>query len=277
MAKTRLGRIGFIGAGRMGTGLIQSLLNAGAARKADLRASDAQADARARLTRATGITTTHDNRQVARFAPLVVLAVKPQVLPDVLAGLGDAITADHLVVSIAAGVRVAQVEAALGEGARVVRVMPNVACMVGEAASAYCLGRRAQSADAKRVEALLSATGRCLRVDETLMDAVTGLSGSGPAFAAMVIGALADGGVKVGLPRDTATRLAAQTVLGAARMILDAGVSPEALKDMVTSPGGTTIAGVHALEIGGLRAALIDAVEAATRRSRELGEPTQDT
>ena len=274
MAKTTWGRIGFIGSGRMGTGLMQSLVGAGTVQKRDLMASDAQADARRRLTQTCGIKTTADNVAVARFADTVVLAVKPQVLADVLAGLRGAITPAHLVVSIAAGVRLARLEDALDPGVRVVRVMPNVACVVGEAASAYCLGRHARAADARTVEALLGATGRCMRVDEEMMDAVTGLSGSGPAFAAMVIGALADGGVKVGLSRPVATALAAQTVLGAARMILDQNLTPEALKDMVTSPGGTTIAGVHALESGRLRAALINAVEAATCRSRELGQPS---
>ena len=274
MAKTTWGRIGFIGSGRMGTGLMQSLVGAGTVQKRDLMASDAQADARRRLTQTCGIKTTADNVAVARFADTVVLAVKPQVLADVLAGLRGAITPAHLVVSIAAGVRLARLEDALDPGVRVVRVMPNVACVVGEAASAYCLGRHARAADARTVEALLGATGRCMRVDEEMMDAVTGISGSGPAFAAMVIGALADGGVKVGLSRPVATALAAQTVLGAARMILDQNLTPEALKDMVTSPGGTTIAGVHALESGRLRAALINAVEAATCRSRELGQPS---
>lgn len=271
MAKKSLGRIGFVGAGRMATGLMKSLLGGGAVQKRGLLASDTQADARRRLTRDTGVRATPDNHDVVHFAQTLVLAVKPQVLDEVLAQIRPVVSADHLVVSIAAGVRVAQLEGALASGVRVVRVMPNVSCLVGEAASAYCLGRRARAGDARTVEAMLSATGRCMRVDEKLMDAVTGLSGSGPAFAAMVIGALADGGVKVGLPREVATTLAAQTVLGAGRMILEAGFTPAELKDMVTSPGGTTIAGVHALERGGLRAALIDAVESATRRSQELG------
>lgn len=271
MAKKQLGRIGFIGAGRMGTGLMQGLIETGTVSKRDLMASDAQADARQRLTKTLGVKTAADNREVADFAQTIVLAVKPQMLAAVLDGLRDAVTPAHLVVSIAAGVPLHRLERALVPGVRVVRVMPNVACMVGEAASAYCLGKRARAADARVVEAVLDSAGRCIQVNENLMDAVTGLSGSGPAFAATVIGALADGGVKVGLHRDVATMLAAQTVLGAARMILDGKTTPEALKDMVTSPGGTTIAGMHALEAGGLRAALIDAVEVATRRSQELG------
>ena len=274
MAKKSLGRIGFVGAGRMATGLMQSLLNAGAVRKSDLMASDVQADARRRLTQAIGVKTTADNNAVLRFAPTVVLAVKPQVIDDVLASIKPCVTRDHLLVSIAAGVRIERLEDALGAGVRVARVMPNVHCVVGEAASAYCMGSRARAADARTVEALLGAAGRCMPVDETLMDAVTGLSGSGPAFVALVIGALADGGVKVGLAREVATLLAAQTVLGAGKMILEAGLTPEQLKDMVPSPGGTTIAGIHVLERGGLRAALMAAVEAATRRSEELGRPS---
>ena len=175
-----------------------------------------------------------------------------------------------VVVSIAAGIPLAALAAAAGAGARLVRVMPNTPCLVGETAAAMCLGGAADEGDADTVRTLFAAVGVVHRVDERLLSAVTGLSGSGPAYGFLAIEALADGGVRAGLPRDIATQLAAQTLLGAARMVLETGKHPGALKDMVTSPAGTTIAGVAALERGGLRAAFMEAVAAATARAEEL-------
>ena len=201
----------------------------------------------------------------------MVLAVKPQSITQLLEEIRPGLTPEHLLISIAAGVTLRQLEAKLGP-VRLVRVMPNTPCLVGAGASGYTPGGSATQDDVALVDRLLNAIGRAYRVPEGLLDAVTGLSGSGPAFVAVIIEALSDGGVRVGLPRDVATALAAQTLLGTARMVLEAGLHPAVLKDMVSSPGGTTIAGLHALEHGGMRAALMDAVEAATRRATELGK-----
>jgi pyrroline-5-carboxylate reductase len=190
----------------------------------------------------------------------------------VLAEIKPVITPRHLVVSIAAGITLRQLGEGLGADRRIIRVMPNTPCLVGAGASGYCLGSVATAEDGVLVERILTAVGRAYRLPENLLDAVTGLSSSGPAFVAVMIEALSDGGVRMGLPRDVATALAAQTVFGTAKMVLEAGLHPGVLKDMVASPGGTTIAGLHALERGGLRAALMDAVEAATRRAVELGK-----
>jgi len=263
-------RWGFIGSGRMATALIRGMLRAGTAEPGAVTASDPVEPARSALRAATGVTVTESNAEVARRSDVIVLAVKPQGMARVLEGLRPDVTPDHLVVSIAAGVSLSALAAGLGPDRRLVRVMPNTPALVGEGASGYCLGPHARPDDEGVVRACCEAVGRAHRVPESLLDAVTGLSGSGPAFVYMIIEALSDGGVRVGLPRDVATSLAAQTVLGAAKMVLETGDHPGVLKDQVTSPGGTTIAGVHALERGGLRAALIDAVEAATRRSAEL-------
>ena len=208
--------------------------------------------------------------QVAQNADVIFIAVKPQYVDTVLREVAPYLRADSVVVSIAAGIPLAALAAAAGPTTRLVRVMPNTPCLVGETAAAMCLGGAADEGDADTVRALFSAVGVVHRVDERLLSAVTGLSGSGPAYGFLAIEALADGGVRAGLPRDIATQLAAQTLLGAARMVLETGKHPGALKDMVTSPAGTTIAGVAALERGGLRAAFMEAVACATARAEEL-------
>jgi pyrroline-5-carboxylate reductase len=263
-------RWGFIGAGRMATALIRGLLRAGTARPEAICASDPLEPARTALAAETGVTVVVSNEAVAGRSDVLVLAVKPQSMAEVLEGLRPLVTPDHLVVSIAAGVSLATIAGALGPGRRLARVMPNTPALIGAGAAGFCLGPGARPSDEALVVSCLTAVGRAYRVPESLLDAVTGLSGSGPAFVYVVIEALSDGGVRVGLPRDVATALAAQTVLGAAQMVLETGSHPGVLKDQVTSPGGTTIAGLHALERGGLRAALIDAVEAATLRSAQL-------
>jgi pyrroline-5-carboxylate reductase len=271
MADTGL-QVGFLGAGRMATALARAWVGAGLVRAADCRASDPAAQARAAFTAEAGCPAGPDNRAVAAAADLLVLAVKPQSLPALLAEVRPVLADRHpLVVSIAAGVSLRQLAGGLPSHTRLVRVMPNTPCLVGASASGYSPGEAATPHDVALVDRLLNAVGHAFRVPEGLLDAVTGLSASGPAFVYVMIEALSDGGVRVGLPRDVALALAAQTVFGAAKMVLETGLHPGALKDMVASPGGTTIAGLHALERAAVRGALMDAVEAATRRSVELG------
>lgn len=264
-------RCGFLGAGKMATALARGWLSAGLIAADRTLASDPVPAARDAFSRDTSLKATTDNREVVTASDLLVLAVKPQSMAALLAEIKPHVTERHLVVSIAAGITLKQIGEALGNR-RLVRVMPNTPCLVNASASGYSPGQAATADDAALVERLLNAVGRAYRVPEHLLDAVTGLSGSGPAFVYVMIEALSDGGVRVGLPRDVATALAAQMVLGSAKMVLETGMHTGALKDMVTSPGGTTIAGLHALERGGLRAALMDAVEAATKRSAELGK-----
>ncbi len=264
-------RVGFLGAGKMATALAVGWLRAGLLQTASLRASDPSAGARSAFAQEVGVTPTNDNRAVVRESDVVLLAVKPQMMAQVLAEIAPEVTERHLIVSIAAGIPLQQIAKTLGER-RLVRVMPNTPCLVGASASAYALGSRATADDQQIVDRLLSGVGRAIQVPERLLDAVTGLSGSGPAYVFLLLEALSDGGVRMGLPRDAAQLLAAQTLFGAAKMALETGLHPGVLKDMVTSPGGTTIAGLHALERGGVRAALMNAVEAATLRSIELGQ-----
>jgi pyrroline-5-carboxylate reductase len=265
-------RVALLGAGNMAGALIRGLLASGAARAEQIRASDVRGERLAELSRAHGIVTTSSNRELAEWANLVVLSVKPQVVDRVLDELSAALQTGTLVVSIAAGVPLSALEARLAPGTAVVRAMPNTPAIVLAGATAIAAGTHAGSEEMQAARALFDAIGRTVVLEEPLLDAVTGLSGSGPAYVMTVIDALADAGVKVGLPRDTALLLAAQTLLGSAKLQLETGEHPGKLKDMVTSPGGTAITGLHALESGGLRRALIDAVEAATRRSAALGE-----
>jgi pyrroline-5-carboxylate reductase len=218
------------------------------------------------------VKTTAFNPDVLKFANVIVLAVKPDLVNDVLAEVRPHFTEKHLLISIAAGVPIARLESALPPGARVVRVMPNTPALVGASASAFTPGQAAQPEDAQLTQKLFAAVGVAYPVKEALLDAVTGLSGSGPAYVFLIIEGLSDGGVAAGLPRDIATQLAAQTLLGSAKLLLETGQHPAALKDMVTSPGGTTIEGLHELEKAGVRGALINAVRAATEKSKKLGQ-----
>ena len=263
---------GFLGAGKMATALARGWLAAGLVSGDRSLASDPVPQARESFHAETGLRATAVNREVVETSDLLVLAVKPQSMPALLAEIRPWVAGRHLVISIAAGITLRQLADGLGGDSRLVRVMPNTPCLVGASAAGYSPGSAASADDCALVDRLLNAVGRAFRLPESLLDAVTGLSSSGPAFVYVVIEALSDGGVRVGLPREVATALAAQTVLGAAKMVLETGQHTGILKDMVTSPGGTTIAGLHALERGGLRAALMDAVEAATRRATELGE-----
>ncbi len=263
--------IGFLGAGKMATALARGFLRAGLVSSDRLLAADPSPGARAAFEQETGARALADNGEVTRRADLLIVAVKPTQVLEALSGVAALIVPRHLVVSIAAGVPLGRLEAALPAGTRVVRVMPNTPALVGAGATAFSTGVRATTADAALVQQLFSAVGLALEVPEPLLDAVTGLSGSGPAYAFEMIEALSDGGVAAGLPRSVATRLAAQTLLGAARMVLETGLHPGVLKDQVTSPAGTTIEGLHVLEKAGLRGALISAVRAAADRARELG------
>lgn len=262
--------IGFLGAGRMATALAQGFLKAGLVKPSQLFASDVIPATRKTFGAATGARICPNNADVMKSASVIVLAVKPHQVADVLAEIQPHFTPRHLLVSIAAGITLARIEAALPARARVIRVMPNTPALIGASASGFAGGKSATASDAKLVERLLSAVGLAVQVKEAQLDAVTGLSGSGPAYVYQFIEALSDGGVASGLPRDLATKLAAQTVLGAARMVLETGEHPGALKDAVTSPGGTTIDGIHELEKRGLRGAVMSAVRAAADKARKL-------
>jgi pyrroline-5-carboxylate reductase len=264
--------IGFVGGGNMAGALIRGLLQSKTVTAEQIRASDVKEERLAELHEKHGVRTTLDNEELARWADVVVIAVKPQIVDRILGPVAGALGEGALVVSIAAGVPIEAIEARLPARARVIRAMPNTAAIALAAATAIAPGAHATPADIEVARALFEAVGRCVVLDEALLDAVTGLSGSGPAYVMVIIEALADGGVKVGLGRDIALLLAAQTVYGAAKLQLETGEHPGRLKDMVTSPGGTAIAGLHTLESGGLRRTLIDAVEAAATRSAQLGE-----
>ncbi len=263
-------RLGFLGGGNMSGALIKGLLHAGV--PADrITASDVKAERLDELHAKHGIRTTRDNHVLLRESDVLVLGVKPQVIDKVLTEIAQDVRDDQLVVSVAAGVPIDALEARLPAASRIVRAMPNTPATVQAGATAVAGGTHAREDDIRIARELFEAVGRVVVIDEAQLDAVTGLSGSGPAYVMVMIEALADGGVKVGLHRDTALLLAAQTVFGAAKLLLETGEHPGRLKDMVTSPGGTAIAGLHTLETGGLRRTLMDAVEAATKRAAELG------
>jgi pyrroline-5-carboxylate reductase len=265
-------KLGFLGAGKMATALARGFVHAGLTTSDSILASDPYEAARNALARDAGVKTTASNADVLKFAGVLVLAVKPDQVDGVLAEARPHFSEKHLFISIAAGVTLARMEAALPSGARVIRVMPNTPALVGASASACACGKGATPEDAQLAQKLFSSVGIAFQVKESLLDAVTGLSGSGPAYVFLMIEALSDGGVAAGLPRDVATRLAAQTLLGSAKLLLETGQHPGALKDMVTSPGGTTVEGLHELEKAGVRGALINAVRAATEKSKKLGQ-----
>ena len=263
--------IGFIGAGNMAEAMIASLLYAQVLSSSRIVASDVDESRLIVLHHRYAIRTASSNRAVAKEADILILAVEPQILDAVLAEIRTAVGADTLIVSVAAGYPVARIARGLPGIDRIVRSMPNTPSLVREGVTAVAYEVRLSTPDTVAVRTLFESIGRVVKVEERWLDAVTGLSGSGPAYVYLMIEALADGGVKMGLPRETAQLLAAQTVSGAARLMLDSGEHPGVLKDRVGSPGGTSMAGLHELERGGLRAALMSAVEAAAQRSQELG------
>jgi pyrroline-5-carboxylate reductase len=263
--------LSFIGAGNMAEAMIRGLLRGNVFAPGDVIASGPRVERMRELAEAYGIGTTTNNREAAA-SRIVVLSVKPQILSKVLDEVADAVDPEALVISIAAGVPVAAIQARLAAGTRVVRAMPNTPALVDAAATAIAGGEHARESDLDDAKRIFDSIGITVILDESLLDAVTGLSGSGPAYVFLILEALSDAGVKVGLSRRTAQLLAAQTVLGSAKLLLETNEHPGRLKDMVTSPGGTAITGLHTLEAGGVRTTLMNAVEAATRRSRELGE-----
>jgi len=262
--------LGFIGGGRMAEALISGVLSAKLYKSEQIQVGDPDATRLDHLKKQYGVQVGVSNHDIVVSSDVVVLAVKPQVMAEALKGVG-AVSTKRLVISVVAGVRISRIMEACGRHTRVVRAMPNTPAMVGEGMTALAIGPGVGEDGIACARQIFESVGRVVSVEERLMDAVTGLSGSGPAYVFLAIEAMADGGVKMGLPRETAGLLAAQTVLGAARLVLETGQHPARLKDQVASPGGTTIAGLHRLEQGGLRAVLIDAVEAATKRSQELG------
>jgi pyrroline-5-carboxylate reductase len=266
----------FLGTGNMAEALLKGLLREGTADPDEIVCAEPRPERREEIADRYGVEVTGDNRAAAAQADLVVLSVKPQVMETLLTEIAPALEPRALVVSIAAGVPISALGRRLPAGTRIIRSMPNTPALVGAGATALARGPYATDSDVTVARALFEAVGTAVVVDESLLDAVTGLSGSGPAFVYLIIEALSDAGVKMGLARPQALALAAQTVFGSAKLVLESGEHPARLKDQVTSPGGTTIAGVHALESRGFRAALIDAVDAAARRSRELGQKAAD-
>lgn len=273
MTTAALGKkIAFLGSGNMAGALVKGLLAAGAAKPAEIFCTDTRKERLDELHAKHGVRVGQDNAEAAGWADVVVLSTKPQVFDRLLPDVARGVRGETLVISIAAGVPVAAIEALLPPATRVVRTMPNTPCLVDAGATAIAAGSYASAEDVELARKLFASVGVTVVLDEYLLDAVTGLSGSGPAYIFLIIEALSDAGVKMGLHRDSAQLLSAQTVLGSAKLLLETGEHPGRLKDMVTSPGGTAIAGLHTLEAGGLRTTLINAVETATARAKQLGE-----
>lgn len=267
-------RIAVVGAGNMGTALIRGMLTAHWCKPQNLLATNPHKEKCEALSKELGIRTTTSNQEAAEWCSVLLLAVKPQIFPQVLAEVGPAVTKDKLVISIAAGITTRAIEGAVPAGTPVVRAMPNLGVTVQLGATALCRSEHARREDLAVAEAIFNSVGKAVEVDESLMDAVTGLSGTGPMYVFQVIEGLSDAGVKMGLSRSVSNELVVQTVLGAAKLVQVTGQHPGLLKDQVTSPGGTAIAALHRLEAGGLKALLMDAVETATKRSAELGSRT---
>lgn len=268
-------RIGFIGGGNMGEALISGLIMANSTKPENITCSDVRLDALQELQGKYGVNITTDNNEVVRNSDIIVYATKPQILASVLKETADALDQSKLVISIAAGVPLAAIASGVGKELRLIRVMPNICAFVKESATAIAAGEFVLEGDVEMAKEIFDSVGVSVFIQENvLMDAFTGLSGSGPAYMFMIIDAMADAGVKMGLSRKDSLLLSAQTMLGSAKLLLESKEHPGQLKDRVTSPGGTSIAGIHTLEQGGLRTTIIDCVEAATKRSKELGDVT---
>jgi pyrroline-5-carboxylate reductase len=266
-------KIGFIGSGNMGEALVSGLVLSKAAKPENIICSDVFPETRKAVQEKYGVLTTSDNIEVCEKSEIIIYATKPQILGSVLKETAPALDKSKLVISIAAGVPLAAIAAGLQKELRLIRAMPNICAFVKESATAVCAGEFVQEGDVEMARAVFDSVGKTVFIQENmLMDAFTGLSGSGPAYIFTIVDAMADAGVKMGLSRKDSLFLSTQTVLGAAQLLLESGEHPGQLKDRVASPGGTAIAGIHTLEQGGLRTTLINAVESATKRSRELGD-----
>ncbi|NQT69017.1 MAG: pyrroline-5-carboxylate reductase [Desulfobacteraceae bacterium] len=265
--------ISMIGTGNMGEALVSGLISSKSTAAENIICTDIREDQLESVKEKYGVAVTTNNLDAVKASEIIIYAVKPQIIAPVLIETASKLDMSKLVISIAAGVPLAAIESCLKKKLRLIRVMPNIAAFVKESATVVAAGENASQDDVKMAMAIFDSMGKTIFLKENaLMDAVTGLSGSGPAYIFLIVDALADAGVKVGLARQDALFLATQTVLGAAKLLLETKEHPGKLKDMVTSPGGTAIAGIHTLEKGGLRTTLMDAVEAATKRSQELGE-----
>lgn len=263
-------KIGFIGTGKMASAIIKGIVNSGAFSKEDIIASNIHEASRERARRDLGIEVTDSSAEVARRANVVILAVKPQQIPDVFADKSIEMGRDHLLISIAAGTTIETLKSYVPDS-RIIRVMPNICSTNFVGASGFSQSPDCTAEDLETVRKIFESIGICFEVKEKDIDAVSGLSGSSPAFIFMIIDAMADAGVLMGLPRDMSIKLAAQTVMGSAVTVLESGEHPAVLKDKVCSPGGTTIEGVKVLEDYGVRAAFISAIQASVEKSKELG------
>ena len=270
MLKNR--QVGFVGSGNMGEALIHGLLHGHLCRPDQIICSDTRSEKLKMIREKYGVKGPSHNTEVVKQSDIIVLAVKPQIMKPVVSEIAKNLDFSKLIISIAAGVPLEAIESCAKKELKLIRVMPNICVSVREGISAIAAGKHALKEDLLMAKTIFDSVGKSLFIEEGLLDAVTGLSGSGPAYIFLIIDALADAGVKVGLSRDDALILSSQTVLGAAKMLLETGEHPGKLKDLVTSPGGTAIAGLHTLEEGGLRTTLINAVEVATRRSEALGK-----
>ncbi|MCI0513748.1 pyrroline-5-carboxylate reductase [candidate division KSB1 bacterium] len=264
-------KIGVIGAGNMGGALVGGLIKAKLTEPANVMVSDVNSNHLIRFEQKWGVKTTNQNLEVVKFADILIMSVKPQILKSVLLDTNHSLRPEVLLISIAAGIQTHLISKWINKNNPIVRAMPNIAAQVDESATAICLGKFAEQQHAHLVRQIFEAVGIVQQIDEAQMNAITGLSGSGPAYIYMIIEALTDGGVKMGLSRDVAFPLAVQTLLGSAKLVQETGMHPAVLRDQVTTPGGTAIAAIHDLETHGLRSMLISAVMTATKRAEELG------
>lgn len=266
-------KIGIIGSGNMGEALVSGLVLSNAAKAENIFCADTSSNVLSHLQDNYGVNTTNDNKKVAQKSEIIIYSVKPQILSKVLKQTADCLDKSKLIISIAAGVPLTAIATGLKKDLRLIRVMPNICAFVKESATAIAAGNYVLEGDIKLAKAIFDSIGTTVFIEENvLMDAFTGLSGSGPAYIFTIVDAMADAGVKMGLSRKNSLLLSTQTILGAAKLLLESKEHPGQLKDRVASPGGTAIVGIHTLEQGGLRTTLINAIEAATKRSKELGE-----